>query len=91
MKVKAKRNIATCITAGKEYEVMKDSKDLIIVGDDGYAVGLSRDYFEVEGEKELTPVEWLWEKLRRYDTSSWEVKQKIFKQAKEMEQKLINK
>jgi len=32
-------------------------------------------------------VEWFWEKLRRYDTSSWIVKERIFKHAKEMETK----
>jgi hypothetical protein len=32
-------------------------------------------------------VEWFWEKLRRYDTSSWIAKERIFKQAKEMERK----
>ena len=48
MKVKAVKTIATCITQGKEYEVIKESKDLIILGDDGYAVGLSRENFETE-------------------------------------------
>ncbi len=32
-------------------------------------------------------VEWFWEKLRRYDTSSWIAKERIFKQAKKIETK----
>jgi hypothetical protein len=32
-------------------------------------------------------IEWFWNKLIKYDTSSWSVKQKIFNRAKEMEKK----
>lgn len=35
----------------------------------------------------MTPIEWFWGKLIKYDTSSWSVKQKIFNHAKEMEKK----
>jgi len=32
-------------------------------------------------------VEWFWEKLRKYDTSSWIAKERIFKQAKKIKTK----
>lgn len=48
MKIKAVKTIATCITSGNEYEVLKEGDNMIVVGDDGYAIGLSKDYFEVE-------------------------------------------
>ena len=32
-------------------------------------------------------IEWFWNKLIKYDTSSWSVKQNIFNRAKEMEKK----
>lgn len=65
MKVKAVKTITTCITAGKEYEVVKDGlTGLLIVGDDDCLIGLSKDNFEIK-ETVLTPVQWLVDQLTK--------------------------
>ena len=100
MKIKAVKTIATCITSGNEYEVLKEGDNMIVVGDDGYAIGLSKEHFAVKEEKKLTPVEWLSEELLHLDIdfelgmSKEEFharRREVVSKAKVMEQQLINK
>ena len=90
MKIKAVKKISTCITSGNEYEVLKEGKDLIVIGDDGYAIGLSKDNFEESKEKVLSPVEWLEQILKQHCGKDFtEGYKQLFDKAKEMESKLI--
>jgi hypothetical protein len=64
MKITANQNFGNSLTKGKEYQVVKETKkDFIIVDDEGYQMGFSKDRFVLE--EKLTTLEKIEQHLKQ--------------------------